>query len=539
MRASATPAAEAAAAAAAAAAAVGTTAVAPSSVVAMAAAVRAGAVSAESLTAAALRRLAAAEPSLSAFLTVDAAAALAAARAVDADVAAGRGGGALAGVPLAVKDNLCTAGLTTTAASAVLADHTPAYTATAVARAVAAGAVVLGKTNMDEFGMGSSTERSAFGPTANPWDTTRVPGGSSGGSAAAVAAGVTPVALGTDTGGSVRQPASFCGVTGYKPSYGRVSRHGLLAYASSLDTVGVLAGSVADAAVLAGVMAGGDGFDPTALDGPVPDFSVDLAAVDAAGPSPLAGLTVGIVSDERVAVDAAAAAAVEATAETLRGLGATTRPVSLPRLPAAVAAYYVLAPAEASANLARYDGLRYGSRGAAAGSTNVADLVAGTRGGRLGDETRRRILLGTFALSAGYHDALYGRAQAVRAAVAADYAAAWAAGVDVLLSAVAPAAAPRRGAGDAHPTAVYAADALTVPPSLAGLPAVAVPAGVDVATGGMPVGVQLVGPRGEDARVLRVGHAFQTVTDWHLRRPPLAAEVAAAADAAAAAAAAV
>lgn len=503
----------------------------------MAAAVRSGAVSAESLTAAALRRLAVAEPTLCAFLTVDAAAALAAARAVDADVAAGRGGGALAGVPLAVKDNLCTAGLVTTAASAVLADHTPAYTATAVARAVAAGAVVLGKTNMDEFGMGSSTERSAFGASANPWDAARVPGGSSGGSAAAVAAGVAPAALGTDTGGSVRQPASFCGVTGYKPSYGRVSRHGLLAYASSLDTVGVLAGSVADAAVLAAVMAGGDGFDPTAMDGPVPDFSADLAAVDAAGPTPLAGLVVGIVADERVAVDAAAAAAVEATADTLRRLGATTRPVTLPRLPAAVAAYYVLAPAEASANLARYDGLRYGSRDAAAGSANVADLVAGTRGGGLGDETRRRILLGTYALSAGYHDALYGRAQAVRAAVAADYAAAWAAGVDVLLSAVAPAAAPLRGAGDAHPTAVYAADALTVPPSLAGLPAVAVPAGVDAATDGMPVGVQLVGPRGEDARVLCVAHAFQTVTDWHLRRPPMAAEVAAAADAAEAAAA--
>jgi len=499
----------------------------------MAAAVRAGAVTAEALTVAALRRLTAAEPTLHAFLTVDADGAMAAARAVDAAVAAGRRVGPLAGVPLAVKDNLCTAGVPTTAASACLANHVPAYTATAVSRAVAAGAVLLGKTNMDEFGMGSSTERSAFGPTANPWDPARVPGGSSGGSAAAVAAGVTPLALGTDTGGSVRQPAAHCGVTGYKPSYGRVSRHGLLAYASSLDTVGVLAPSVADAALLGRVMAGADAFDPTAVADAVADYSAALDAVDAGGGAPLAGLTVGVVTDERVAVDAAAADAVAAAVETLRALGAAARPVALPRLPSAVAAYYVLAPAEASANLARYDGLRYGDRGAAAGAATVGELVAGTRGGGLGAETRRRILLGTYALSAGYHDALYGRAQAVRAAVAADFRSAWGGGVDVLVSPVAPAAAPLLGAGDASPTAVYAADALTVPPSLAGLPAVAVPAGVCGVTG-MPVGVQFVGPAMADALVLRVAHAFQSVTDWHRRRPPLAATVAAAASAAAA-----
>lgn len=437
---------------------------------------------------------------------------------LDAACATSGSGGALAGAALAVKDNLCVAGMATSAGSRVLENYVPAYSATAVARLQAAGAVVIGKTNMDEFGMGSSTENSAYGVTRNPWGEGRVPGGSSGGSAAAVAAGICRYALGSDTGGSIRQPASFCGVTGLKPSYGRVSRHGLLAYASSLDTVGPITRSVADAAQVLQIIAGHDPMDSTTVTEPVGDY-VGLLAAE--GAESLKGVTVGVVTEtlgEGVSADVVAS--VRSAVGQLEALGATVREVSLPRLSAATSAYYVLAPSEASANLARYDGVRYGVRSDLA--KNSADMYTRSRGEGFGAEVKRRICVGTYALSTGYYDAYYLRAQRVRALVREDYASVFGAGVDVLVSPVAPTTAFEIGEKTKDPTDMYFGDVMTIPASLAGLPALSVPCGL--CSKGMPVGLQIVGPYLDEAAVLRVGHAYQLATDFHEMLSPVAKE---------------
>ncbi len=400
--------------------------------------------------------------------------------------------GPLAGVPVAVKDNLATTSLPTTCASRLLEGYVSPFAATAVRRLEEAGAVVVGKTNLDEFGMGSSTERSAFGPTRNPVDPTRVPGGSSGGSAAAVAAGLVPVALGSDTGGSVRQPAAFCGVVGIKPTYGRVSRYGLVAFASSLDQVGTLGRSVYDAAALLEAIAGHDPRDETSARMPTPD----LRGAVRRG---VAGAVVG-VPREYVPPTLAPAVRrlVDEAAKLLEAAGASVREVSLPRSRYAIPAYYVLAPAEASSNLARYDGVRYGARRAGVGG-GVEAMMEATRSGGFGEEVKRRILLGTFALSAGYQDRYYGAAQRARRLVCEDFRTVFAEGVDVLLTPTTPGPAFGLGERVDDPVAMYLSDVFTVTANLAGIPAMSVPIG---AVDGLPVGGQLLAPWwGEEAMV--------------------------------------
>lgn len=458
-----------------------------------------------------MSRIEAHDDDVRSFLSVDAEGAVNRARAVDALVARGDDL-PLAGVPVAVKDNVMASGQPTTGGSRILDGFEGAYPATAVARLEAAGAVVVGKTNLDEFGMGSSTENSGFASTKNPWDLDRVPGGSSGGSAAAVAARLVPLALGSDTGGSIRQPASFCGVVGLKPSYGRVSRHGLLAYASSLDTVGPLACSAADTALALSVIAGADGFDGTCADSPVPDYTAELK-----GGADLRGLSVGVITDAMgVGVDAEVRSAVAGAVGALEALGARAREVALPNLEAATAAYYVLATSEASANLARYDGIRYGVR---ASADSAKDVYMRSRAEGLGDEVKRRIVLGTFALSSGFYDDYYLKAQRVRALVAADFRAAFASGVDVLVSPVAPTPAFRLGEKTENQVDMYLDDRMSVPASLAGLPALSVPCGFTKE--GLPIGLQIIGPYLAEAAVLEVGHAYQTATDFHEREPAM------------------
>ncbi|KAF8071079.1 hypothetical protein HT031_001161 [Scenedesmus sp. PABB004] len=483
--------------------------------------------SAVEVTKAYLAALRSVEDQVHAFLTVDEGAALAQAAAVDAAIARGEPAGPLAGVPIAIKDNICTAGLRTTAGSRVLEAYAPPFDATAVARLRAAGAVLLGKTNMDEFGMGSSTENSAYQATRNPWDTARVPGGSSGGSAAAVAAGQAAAALGSDTGGSIRQPAHFCGVVGLKPSYGRVSRHGLIAYASSLDCVGPLASSVADAALLLRVMAGADGADATASRESVPDYCAALPPRDALGSAPLAGLRVGVIAETcGEGVSPGVTAAIDGAVAHLQQLGAAVEQVSLPTFALGLPAYYVLALSEASSNLSRYDGVRYGAR--AAGGAAGAELKAmygATRGAGLGPEVKRRVLMGTYALSAGYYDAYYKRAQQVRTLVADEMGAALAR-FDVLLCPAAPTVAYGLGEKAADPLAMYKGDLMTVNLNLSGLPAVVVPCGFAPAEGApggaLPVGMQLVGRMFGEQQLLRVAHAYEQ-TAGVARRAPVAA----------------
>lgn len=471
--------------------------------------VRSRTVSATTLTEKSLARVAQIEPTVHSFLHVDAELALARAAAVDRRLAAGEDPGPLAGVPVAVKDNICTAGQQTTAASALLDGFVPAYSATAVSRLEAAGAVVLGKTNMDEFGMGSSTETSAYQNTRNPWDLSCVPGGSSGGSAAAVAAGEVSFALGSDTGGSIRQPAAYCGVTGIRPSYGRVSRHGLLAYASSLDTVGPICGSVADAALVLQTIAGRDHMDSTSVDAPVPGYAGHLM-----NQPDLNGYTIGVVEDALGdGVDSDVVKCVREAVETLRGLGAKVKSVSLPKLTNITAAYYVIAVSEASANLARYDGVRYGVRDT--GAQNSSDMYARSRANGFGHEVKKRIMAGTYALSSGYYDAYYVRAQRVRTMVATSFEDMFKQGVDVLVSPVAPSPAFKIGAMVDDPIAMLLEDIMTIPASLAGLPALSVPCGFSSSR--LPVGMQLMGPFLGEESVLQVGHAFQLATDYHLQ----------------------
>jgi aspartyl-tRNA(Asn)/glutamyl-tRNA(Gln) amidotransferase subunit A len=458
---------------------------------------RAGDVSAAAIADATLARIADVDADTHAFLTVDRSGLEESARALDEKRARGEPLGPLAGVPIALKDALVTRGLRTTAASRILEHYVPPYDATVVERLRAADALLPGKTNMDELAMGSSTEHSAFGPTRNPWDLTRSPGGSSGGSAVAVAARLTPASLGSDTGGSIRQPAAFSGVVGVKPTYGRVSRYGLVAFASSLDQVGPFATTVLGAARILGVIAGHDPRDATSLEAPVADY------VAACGES-VRGLRLG-VPDEYFAegLSADVEASVRAAIGWLEQAGATVRRVSLPHTRHAVATYYVLATAEASSNLARLDGVRYGLRVPA---SRIHDMYGTTRDAGFGAEVKRRILLGTFVLSAGYYDAYYKKAEAVRALIRRDFEHAFA-DVDVVVGPTAPTTAFGLGERTSDPLAMYMSDVYTLPASLAGIPALSVP--VSPAPSGLPVGLQVVAPWLEEARLFRVAAAVE------------------------------
>ena len=474
----------------------------------LAAALADGRTSSVALTETCLARIAALDGELNSFITVDRDGALARAREADARRAAGDGT-ALTGIPIAHKDIFCTRGLATTCASRMLENFVPPYDATVVAKLAQAGVVVVGKTNMDEFAMGSSNENSFFGACRNPWDRSRVPGGSSGGSAVAVAAGLVPAATGTDTGGSIRQPAALCGITGLKPTYGRVSRLGMIAYASSLDQGGPMARSAEDCALLLAAMAGHDPRDSTSADRPVEDFAASFER-------DLVGLRIGVPREYfGDGLDDAVEATIRAALEVYVAQGATLVDISLPNTQLAIPAYYVIAPAEASTNLARYDGVRYGHR--CKDPADLEDLYTRSREEGFGDEVQRRILVGTYALSSGYYDAYYKRAQQVRRLIAQDFAAAFAA-VDVIAGPTTPGVAFALGARTDDPTAMYLEDIYTLAVNLAGLPALSHPAGL---ADGLPVGLQLIGQSFDEARLLAVAHRFQQVTDWHRRRPEL------------------
>ncbi len=481
------------------------------------ASLREGRTSSLELTEACLARMGSLDPALRAFLTPTPDLARAAAREADQRIAEWRRNPAraepfnpLTGIPLAIKDVLCLKSTRTTAGSRILENFVAPYTATAVQRLLDAGVVILGKTNCDEFAMGSSTENSGYGVTRNPWDAARVPGGSSGGSAAAVAARMAFGALGTDTGGSIRQPASFCGIVGLKTSYGRVSRYGLIAYGSSLDTVGPLARTVADAALIFGAIAGHDPRDATSMPTPVPDSSLDS--------KDLKGVRVGVPKEYFVAgVQKEVETAVREAIRALESLGAQAVEISLPHTEYALPVYYLIAPAEASANLARFDGVRYGPRvETRPGASLLWDVYLDTRGERFGPEVKRRIMLGTYALSAGYYDAYYGQAQKVRTLIKRDFEAAFKS-VEVIACPVAPTTAFKIGEKTDDPLAMYLEDVFTLPPSLAGVCGLSVPCGFD--QNHLPVGLQLLGPAFGEATVLRVGHAYEQATEWHKERP--------------------
>ena len=477
------------------------------SVAEIAAALNRREVSSEELTRHFLGRIARLDGQLNSFVTVTEEQALRQAREADRRRAAGEGG-PLTGVPMAHKDIFCTLGVRTSCGSRMLDPFVAPYDATVVERVAAAGMVMLGKTNMDEFAMGSSSETSFYGPVRNPWDPGRVPGGSSGGSAAAVAARLAPVATGTDTGGSIRQPAALTGLTGLKPTYGRVSRYGMVAFASSLDQGGPFARSAEDAAWLLSAMAGFDPRDSTSLDRPVDDY---LAALDA----PLEGLRVGLPKEYfGEGLDPRVGAVVEAAVRELEGLGARVREVSLPNSSLAVPVYYVVAPAECSSNLSRFDGVRYGHR--CAEPKGLEDLYKRSRSEGFGAEVKRRIMIGTYALSAGYYDAYYLKAQQVRRLIADDFRRAFAE-VDVLVGPTSPSTAFRLGEKTSDPVQMYLSDIYTIAVNLAGLPAIALPAGL---VDGLPVGLQVIGDYFSEARLLNVGHRYQQLTDWHQRVPP-------------------
>ncbi len=452
---------------------------------------------------------AAAVANLNAFITVTAERALEQAQRADRQIAAGTGD-LLTGIPLAHKDLFCTRGVLTSCGSKILENFISPYDATAVANLERHGAVTLGKTNMDEFAMGSSNETSYYGPVRNPWNPDKVPGGSSGGSAAAVAARLAAVGTGTDTGGSIRQPAAFCGLTGIKPSYGRVSRYGMVAFASSLDQGGVLARSAEDAAIVLQAMSGFDPRDATSLDAPVPDYP---ALLDGS----IAGKTIGLPKEFfGQGVDDGVARVVEEALAQLRALGAKTVEVELPNSEAGIPCYYVLAPAEASSNLARFDGIRYGHRAAATGYADLSGLYEKTRSEGFGAEVKRRIMIGTYVLSSGYYDAYYLKAQKLRRMIADDFKAAFEK-CDLIAGPTTPETAFALGAKTTDPVAMYLNDIFTNAVNLAGLPALSIPAGFDA--GGLPVGLQLIGRYLDEAALLNAAHQYQRETDWHLQTP--------------------
>jgi len=468
---------------------------------------RAGDFSSRELTAAYLKRIEEHNPRLNAYLYVAGESAMKAATKADKQRAKGRKTKSklplLLGLPLAVKDVLTVAGMPATAGSRILEGFVPTYNATAVQRLLDGGVVILGKTNTDEFAMGSSTENSAYGVARNPWDEERVPGGSSGGSAAAVAAGLAPVALGTDTGGSVRQPAALCGLTGLKTTYGRVSRYGLIAFGSSLDTVGVLARTAQDAATILGVMAGFDPRDATTLESAAPKIKLS-------GKFELKGLKIGVPKEYFIeGLQPEVEQAVRAGIAQLATLGAKISEISLPHTEYALPVYYIIAPAEASANLARFDGVRYGLR---VPEDKLFDMFTHTRGQGFGPEVKRRVMIGTYALSAGYYDAYYGQAQKVRTLIRGDFERAFEQ-VDLIAAPATPNSAFRIGAHSGNPLDMYLEDVFTLPANLAGVPGLALPAGFD--SQGLPLSLQLIGPHFSEERLLQVAHAYQQITDWH------------------------
>lgn len=475
------------------------------------AALAAGEITSVALTQALLDRIAAVEPQVKAYLSVTTEVALE--QAAQADRRRGQGDNApLLGIPLAIKDVLATEGIETTCGSKILRGFKPPYSATVVKRLQDAGMVMLGKTNTDEFAMGSSTENSGYFTTRNPWDLSRVPGGSSGGSAAAVSAGEALAALGTDTGGSVRQPASLCGVVGIKPSYGRVSRFGLVAYGSSLDQVGVLAKDVADSALLLSVIAGHDAHDSTSVDVPVPDYSAALTG-------DVRGLRVGLPAEYFIeGMQPEVEEAVRAAVAQLEALGAEIVPIHMPNTDKALPVYYLVATAEASANLSRYDGVRFGH---SAGDDSMFENIRRTRGEGFGPEVKRRIMLGTYALSAGYYDAYYLKAQQVRTLITRDFEQAFA-NVDVIACPVTPTTAFRIGEKADNPIEMYLSDIFTISVNLSGMCGISVPCGFD--RQGLPIGLQLIGPRLGEETILRAAHAYEQNTSWHTQRPPLRQE---------------
>ncbi len=476
----------------------------------LSAALSRGEVSSVELTQAYLDRIGKYNEALNAFITVCEESALAQARQAD-DRRARGDASPLLGVPLAHKDIFCTEGVLTTCGSKILNNFISPYDATVVERFNGSGAVMLGKTNMDEFAMGSSNETSFFGPVRNPWDRERVPGGSSGGSAAAVAADLCAMATGTDTGGSIRQPAAFCGITGFKPSYGRVSRWGMIAFASSLDQAGPLCKSAEDAALMSNVMAGLDPKDSTSIDLPVPDYTASLG-------DSLEGLKIGLPRQHFAeGLSAGVEQGIRDALAEFEKLGATIKEIDLPNNHLSVSAYYVVAPAEASANLSRFDGVRYGYR--CEDPVDLEDMYKRTRSEGFGEEVKRRILVGTYALSAGYYDAYYRKAQKIRRLIKQDFVEAFSE-VDVVIGPTSPHTAFTLGA-KSDPVTMYLEDIYTIAVNLAGLPGISIPAGL---VGGLPIGMHIVGSDFAEAKVLNVAHQFQQQTDWHRRKPALNGE---------------
>ncbi len=462
--------------------------------------------SSEELTRALLARIRELDPELNAVITATEEEAMAQAAEADRRLAAGEGG-PLTGVPILHKDIFCTRGVRTSCGSRMLDNFIAPYDATVVEKLAAAGAVMLGKTNMDEFAMGSSNETSFYGPVKNPWDTDRVPGGSSGGSAAAVAARLAPAATGTDTGGSIRQPAALTGITGLKPTYGRVSRWGMIAFASSLDQGGPMTRTAEDAAIMLGAMAGFDPRDSTSIDRPVPDYTATLD-------QPLDGLRIGLPREYfGDGLDNDVAACIEGALEVYKRMGARVSEISLPNTHLAVPAYYVVAPAECSSNLSRYDGVRFGYR--CQDPKDLEDLYKRSRGEGFGAEVKRRIMIGTYALSAGYYDAYYLKAQKIRRLIRDDFMRAFEE-VDVIMGPTSPTVAFRLGEKTDDPVSMYLSDIYTIAVNLAGLPGMSIPAGF---VHGLPVGLQIIGNLFDEARLLNVAHKFQQETDWHQRTP--------------------
>ncbi|MBD2727305.1 Asp-tRNA(Asn)/Glu-tRNA(Gln) amidotransferase subunit GatA [Nostoc sp. FACHB-892] len=469
--------------------------------------------SAVEITQEALDRIQALEPKLHSFLCVTTERALEQAGAVDAKIAAGEEIGLLAGIPVGIKDNMCTKGIPTTCASRILENFVPPYESTATQKLADAGAVMVGKTNLDEFAMGSSTENSAYQVTANPWDLSRVPGGSSGGSAAAVAAQECVVALGSDTGGSIRQPASFCGVVGMKPTYGLVSRYGLVAYASSLDQIGPFGNTVEDAAILLSAIAGYDPKDSTSLKVGIPNYAASLKPDF----KPRGQLRIGIIKETfGEGLDSVVEQAVTKAVDQLQSLGAEIHIISCPTFRYGLPTYYIIAPSEASANLARYDGVKYGYR--APDTDNLLSMYTRTRATGFGTEVKRRIMIGTYALSAGYYDAYYLKAQKVRTLIKQDFEKAFGA-VDVLVCPTSPTTAFKAGEKTTDPLSMYLTDLMTIPVNLAGLPSLSLPCGFD--DQGLPIGLQLIGNVLREDLLFQVAYAYEQSTTWHLRKPQI------------------